>query len=444
MLLVGNGHLVTHKKEKGFIKNGAVLIDGTVIKEVADTKTLKEKYPDVEFIDAQNGLIMPGFINMHNHIYSTFARGLSINGYNPKNFMDILEGQWFKLDSEMTNEASYQSGRIAYLESLKNGVTTMFDHQASYGEIEGSLDQLSKAATEMGVRTCLCYEVSDRHGKQAANQAIEENLRFINKVQNQTSDMQKEMMGMHAQFTLSDETMEKAVAKTPEGVGFHIHVAEGIADVHDALHKYHKPIINRLFDLGILGKQSLLGHCIYINPQEMQLIKDTDTMVVTNPQSNMGNAVGCPPTLKMMDEFGIVCGLGTDGFTTDVTESYKFANLIYKHTLVDPGAGGTEVPELLFANNPKMANRYFDTKLGVLEEGAAADIIIADYHAPTPITADNVNGHILMAVNGNNITDTIINGEVRMRNNEVINIDEEEVYAKAREEAKKLWSRINN
>src|SRR5699024_1270939 len=311
MLLIGNGHVVT-RGTKGFIENGAVVIDGTKIKEVADTKSLQAKYPDAEFIDAKGGLIMPGFINMHNHIYSTFARGLSINGYNPKNLLDILEGQWFKLDSEMTNETNYRSAQIAYLESVKSGVTTMFDHQASYGEIEGSLDQLAQAAEEMGVRTCLCYEISDRHGKIQADRAIEENVRFINKVQKQTSDMQKAMMGMHAQFTLSDDTIEKAVAKTPAGVGAHIHVAEGISDVHACLHDHNKHIVNRLFDLGVLGEKTILGHCIYINAQEMQLVKDTDTMIVTNPESNMGNAIGCPPALRFINEIGILTGLGTD------------------------------------------------------------------------------------------------------------------------------------
>lgn len=442
MLLIGNGHVVTRGK-KGFIENGAVLVDGTKIKEVADTKSLQEKYPDAEFIDAKGGLIMPGFINMHNHIYSTFARGLSIKGYHPKTLLDILEGQWFKLDSEMTNETTYRSGQIAYLESIKSGVTTMFDHQASYGEIEGSLDQLSKAAEELGVRTCLCYEISDRHGKVQADRAIEENVRFINKVQKQTSDMKKAMMGMHAQFTLSDATIEKAVAQMPEGVGVHIHVAEGISDVHSCLHDHNKHIVNRLFDLGVLGEKTILGHCIYINPQEMQLVKDTNTMIVTNPESNMGNAIGCPPAMSFIDDYGILTGLGTDGYTQDMTESYKVANIIHKHNLVDPSAAWAEVPMMLFENNPKMANRYFDTKLGVLEEGAAADVIIADYHAPTPINGDNVNGHILFGLNGNSITDSIINGKVRMRNREVQGVDQEEIYAKGREEAQKLWKRIN-
>lgn len=443
MLLIGNGHLITRQKEKAFIDNGAVAIDGKLIKEVGETSALKAKYPDAEFIDAKGGVIMPGFINMHNHIYSTFARGLSINNYNPKNFVDILEGQWFKLDSEMDNNTTLHSGRVAYLESIKNGVTTMFDHQASYGEIGGSLEKLSNAADEMGIRTCLCYEVSDRHGEKAAEEAIEENVRFIEAAKKRNDDMQKAMMGMHAAFTVSDATFEKARKVTPEDVGFHIHVAEDIADVKDSLHKYNKPIVNRLYDLGILGEKSMLGHCIYINPHEMKLIKDTNTMVVTNPESNMGNAVGCPPVIRMFNEFDILCGLGTDGYTQDITESYKVGNIIHKHHLADPTVAWAEIPAMLFENNATMANRYFDTKLGVLAEDAAADVIVLDYHAATPMNESNFNSHILFGMNGANVTDTIIAGDVRVRNREVVGIDQEEVYAKAREEAVLLWNRIN-
>lgn len=442
-MLVGNGHLITRQKENPFIDDGAVLIEGNKIKEIGTTAELKQRYPDEEFIDAKGGVIMPGMINMHNHIYSTFARGLAINGYHPNNFLDILKGQWFRLDSQMDNHTTYHSGRVAYLESIKNGVTTVFDHQASYGEIDGSLDQLSKAADEFGVRTCLCYEVSDRHGKDQALAAINENVRFINESKKRTDDMQHAMMGMHAAFTISDETFETARKLTPRDVGFHIHVAEGFSDVKDSLEKYNKPIVNRLFDLDILGKQTIVAHCIYINPHEMQLLQDTDTMVVTNPESNMGNAVGCPPVLRMFNDYNLLCGIGTDGYTNDLTESYKVGNVIHKHHLVDPNAGWSEIPAMIFDNNHVMANRYFDTKLGVLETDAAADVIVLDYKAATPMTKDNYNMHILFGMNGKNVTDTIVNGEIKMRDRNVLGVDETEVYAHAQEEAQKLWNRIN-
>ncbi|MTD38105.1 putative aminohydrolase SsnA [Erwinia sp. CPCC 100877] len=443
MLLVGNGRLIARDEKGTFYDNGCVAIDGKTIEKIGTTAELRKEYPDAEFIDAKGGVIMPGFINMHNHIYSTFARGLSINNYHPKNFMDILEGQWWRIDRTLNLKDCYHSAKIAYLDSIKNGVTTVFDHHASYGEITGSLAQLSNAADELGVRTCLCYEVSDRDGEEKMRAAVKENADFIKVSSDRTDDMQKAMMGMHAAFTLSDKSLEYCAANTPAGVGYHIHIAEDIADVYDSLNKYGKPIVNRLYDLGLLGKQTMAGHCIHIGPHEMELLRDTDTMVVTNPESNMGNAVGCPPAMRMINEYGIMMGLGTDGYTNDITESYKVGNIIHKHHLADPNAAWAEIPQMLFNNNPKMANRYFKTKLGVLETGAAADVIVIDYKGPTPMNSTNYNGHLLFGVNGGAVTDTIINGSIRMRDREVQGVDEAKIWADAQAQAQSLWTRIN-
>ena len=179
MILIGNGTMVTRNGAE-FFEDGAVAVDGRYIKEVGTTAELKAKYPDAEWIDAHGGVIMPGLINMHNHIYSAFARGLSIRGYNPHNFNDILEGMWWKIDRCLTKENDYWSAKAVYADCIKNGVTTVFDHHASFFDIPGSLDEISDAAREFGVRTSLCYEVSDRDGEDKCDQAIKENADFYN------------------------------------------------------------------------------------------------------------------------------------------------------------------------------------------------------------------------------------------------------------------------
>lgn len=443
MRLIGNGRVVTRDEAQPYLENGCVAIVEDRIEEVGSTEKLREKYPDDEFIDVKGKVIMPGFINMHNHIYSTFARGLSIKGYHPQNFMDILRDQWWRIDGTLNLVDSYHSAKTAYVDCIKNGVTTVFDHHASYGEVIGSLSQLSKAADELGVRTCLCYEVSDRHGQEQMRAAVNENADFIAATRQRNDDMQKAMMGLHASFTLSDSSLEQCVINTPSDVGYHIHIAEGMADVHDSLEKYGKPVVNRLFDFGILGEKTMAGHCIFIGPREMELIKETNTMVVTNPESNMGNAVGCPPAMHMFNDYQIMMGLGTDGYTQDMTETYKVANIIHKHHLGDPNAAWREAPEMLFHNNPKMANRYFEKPLGILTPGAAADVIVLDYEAPTPLTADNINSHILFGMTGRCVTDTVINGDIRMRNRELVGIDEAKIWADGQKQAADLWQRIN-
>ena len=442
MLVIGNGKLFTRNDEMPFVENGAVAIEGTKIAAVGETEAIKKQYGDAEFIDAKGGVIMPAFINTHEHIYSAMARGLSIKGYNPKGFLDILDGQWWTIDRHLTLEQTKYSAVETLISCIRNGVTTVFDHHASFGQIGGSLFTIADVAKELGVRACLCYEISDRDGMDKARESVMENAEFIRYALKDDTDMIAGMMGMHAQFTISDATMELAAANKPDEVGYHIHVAEGIEDLHDCLKKYGKRIVDRLMDFNILGEKTLLGHCIYINPHEMYLIKDTNTMVVHNTESNMGNACGCPPTMELVHR-GILTGLGTDGYTHDMIESYKVANVLHKHHLCDANAAWGEVPKMLFENNAAIANRYFKTPLGVLKEGAAGDVIVVDYNPPTQLDASNINGHILFGMTGRDVVTTVANGRVLMKDREIKVIDVEEAMAKCREESAKLWHSIN-
>jgi putative selenium metabolism protein SsnA len=441
MLLIGNGRLVT-RDEGLYIENGAVLIEDNRIAEVGTTAELRAGYPQAEWIDADGCVIMPGLINTHNHIYSAFARGLSIKGYNPHDFNDILEGMWWKIDRLLTKENDRLSAYAVLIDSIKNGVTTVFDHHASYCDIPGSLDTLADAAKELGVRASLCYEVSDRDGSDKMRQAVQENERMILKAKADASDMLKGMMGLHAAFTLSDETLALCKKHTPSYTGFHVHVAEGPGDQIDSLKKYNKRIVERLFENGVLGEKTLAIHCVHVNPSEMSLLKETDTMVVHNPESNMGNAIGCGPVIRLFAE-GILLGLGTDGYTNDMIESYKVGNIIHKHNLCDPTVAWGEIPAMLFANNPRIADRFFKHPLGVLKKGAYADVIVTDYDPLTPLDGGNVNGHILFGMNGRSVVTTVCNGKVLMKDRKILVADEKSVMQECRASAAKLWQSIN-
>ncbi len=442
MLFIGNGKLVTRDSRQPFWENGALVLDGNKILALGEFENLKKIYTNAEFIDAKGGLILPAFINTHEHIYSAMARGLSVKGYHPQGFLEILDGMWWTIDRHLDNENTKLSALASYIECIKNGVTTVFDHHASYGEITGSLFAIEEAARETGIRSCLCYEISDREGEEKMRRAVRENVDFAGHALADDSGMIAAMMGMHASFTLSDKTMELCRQEKPANIGYHIHVAEGIEDLQHCLKTHSKRIVDRLYDWDILGPKTLLAHCIYVNPHEIRLIKDTDTMVVHNPESNMGNACGCPPTMDIVQE-GIVCGLGTDGYTHDMLESWKVANILHKHHLCNPNAAWSEVPQMLFSHNAEIAERCFGTTLGVLKEGAAADVIISDYIPPTPMHADNINGHLLFGMVGRHVTTTIANGRVLMKDREIKVVDEEDTMAKVREGAARLAQKIN-
>lgn len=443
MILVGNGTVVTRDPENPFIFQGAVVTNEQgLIEKVGTWEQLEAEYPQAEFVDAHGGVIMPGLINMHHHIYSAFARGLSLTNYNPKGFMDILEGMWWRLDRTLDLADTYHSATSTYLDCIRNGVTTVFDHHASYGAITGSLHEIGRAADLMGIRTCLCYEVSDRDGADKCRESIEENLSFIHTAAGRDDDMQHAMMGMHAAFTLSDKTLEACLKDLPQGVGCHVHVAEGMDDATHSLRTYGCSVVRRLMDRGVLGPQSIAAHSIHLNWEDMQLLKESQTMVVHNPESNMGNAVGCA-NIPSYYQAGLCLGLGTDGYTSDMLESYKAANALAKHNAKDPTVGWTEIPSMLFEGNPALAGRYFRTPLGVLKEQAAADIIILDYDPLTPMTADNINGHLLFGTNGRSVITTMVAGKVLMKDRVFQHVDEAKILADARQQAAQLWSRVN-
>ena len=443
MYLIANGKLITRDSAMPYLENGGVAVEGARILEVGETAALKAKYPQAEFIDAKGMVIMPAFINAHSHIYSGLARGLSIKGHNPTNFFEVLDGMWWNIDRHLTLEDTRRSAYTTYIDSIKTGCTTVFDHHASYCEIEGSLFAIEEVAKELGVRTCLCYEVSDRDGEAKCDAAIQENADFIAHCEKEQDPMVKAMFGGHALFTISDRTFEKMVKANDGRTGFHIHVAEGMNDVYDSLQKYGTRSVNRLLNQGILGPKTLLGHCIHVNPAEMDIIKETGTMVVNNPESNMGNAVGCSPVLQMIHK-GILVGMGTDAYTFDMLESLKVALIIQRHHACLPNVAWCEVTDMLFKNNREICAKYFPDPLGILKAGAAADVIVMDYKPFTPFSGDNIDGHMIFGMTGRQCETTMCNGRLLMKDRQLIGIDEEAVNARTLEVSKKLWGRLNH
>ena len=441
MLLIGNGRVITRDPENPFLARGGVAVaDGKIVCTGA-WEDLLAQYHDAEVLDAHGGVIMPGLINVHEHIYSEMARGLSVRGYAPRGFLDILEGMWWNIDRHLTLEQTRLSGLATMAECVKNGVTTIFDHHASFFHIPDSLFALEEAGREVGIRRCLCYEISDRDGEEKMREAVLENERFLRYAQADRSGMTAAMMGLHASFTVSDETL-RLCERHRHGAGYHVHCAEGPADLAHCLKTYGKRIIERFYDAGVLGDHTLAIHCVHINRAEMQLLSDTGSMVVHNPESNMGNAVGCGPVLHMLRE-GVTVGLGTDGYTNDMLESYKVGNIIHKHHLCDPTVAWGEIPAMLFDNNAAMAGRFLKAPVGVLRPGAYADVIVTDYDPLTPMDGSNVNGHILFGMQGRSVTHTVCNGKVLMRDRVLTGIDEQALMAECRESARRLWTSIN-
>ncbi len=442
MLLVGNGIVVTRDDLNTIIDDGCIVIEKDKIVEVGITKNLKEKYLDYKFIDARGKLIMPGFINTHMHYYSTFARGIANDSHPAKCFLDILKGLWWRLDKKLTLEDVYYSAIVPMVDQIKNGVTTSFDHHSSPDGLRGSLFTIADAAKEVGIRSNLSYETSDRDGENVIKQSIEENIEFIKYCNREKNDMIKGLFGLHASMTISENTVERCLTAI-EGLntGFHVHCAEGIEDVQDSMEKYGVGVIERWYKRGVLSDKTMAIHCVHITDEEMDMLKEKNSIVVNNPQSNMGNAVGTSQILKMAKK-QILLGLGTDGYTSDILESYKTGSTIQRHEAKDSTVAWVELPQMLFKGNRVITERFIDNSIGIIKEGALADVIIVDYNSPTPIYKDNIDSHILFGISGRHVETTIVNGKIIMMNRKLVNLDEERIRARSRELATEVWKRF--
>ncbi len=442
MLLVGNGRLITQDDHLPLIENGCVAIQDGLIAEVGGTADLQRKHPAAQFVNARGRMIMPGLINTHMHLYSTFARGMALKDEAPGNFIEILERLWWRLDRVLTLEDVYLSAMVALINCIKNGTTTIFDHHSSPGAVTGSLFRIAEAARQTGVRSCLCYEVTDRDGAKVTDQGIEENRAFLQDCKQSKDSLLQGLFGLHASFTVSDKTLARCTRLAAEfDAGFHIHVAEAEADVAHCQREYGLRVVERLHGRSILGCMTIAAHCVHVNDAEIDLLQGSKTNVVHNPESNMANAVGSAPVLEMIRR-GVRVGLGSDGYTTDMFESLKVANALQKHRTGQPSAGWVEVPAMLFSANAALASETFGGTVGKLVPGAHADIIIVDYDPPTPLHASNITGHILFGLSGRAVETTIIGGRIVMEERILLAIDEQEVMAKARVAAEKMWQRF--
>lgn len=441
-ILIKNGTVITLSEKNEVINNGAVYIENDIIKEVGTTSILEQKYKDAQkVINAKNKLIMPGYINTHHHFYSTFAKGLG-KMEPSKNFTEILNHLWWRLDKKLLEDDIYYSAMIPLIDSIKKGTTTVIDHHASPYSITGSLNKIKEAVKQAGIRGCLCYEVTDRDGKDKAEAGLQENYNFIKQCNEEKDPFISALFGLHASFTVGNETMSKAVEMSKNlNTGFHIHCAEDVSDVEASMKQHNMRVIERLHKMGVLGNKTIAVHCIHINENEMNLLKETNTNVVHNPESNMNNAVGTSDILKMLN-MGINVGLGTDGMTSDMPKEMTVACLIHKITKKDPRVAFVEPPTMLLKNNKIIAEKMFPVKVGELSNGAAADVILIDYMPPTPLNTDSMLGHFIFGFSGATVDTTISGGNILMENKKLTILNEEEIYAKTLELSTKFWERF--
>jgi cytosine/adenosine deaminase-related metal-dependent hydrolase len=222
-----------------------------------------------------------------------------------------------------------------------------------------------------------------------------------------------------------------------------VHAAEGIVDQEDSLAKYGKRVVERFWDKKVLDERSILAHGIHLSEREVELLVKSGSWLTHQPRSNMNNAVGVAEVEKMLNA-GVNLCLGNDGFSNAMWQEWFFAYLIQKDHKADPRAmNGYDVIKMAVTNNSRLATQIYDgMRVGIIEPGAAADLIFVDYHPITPINAGNLPWHILFGFRDGMVTMTMAGGKVLMKDRKLLFLDEAGISAKSREISAQTWQRV--
>ncbi|HLE22709.1 MAG TPA: putative aminohydrolase SsnA [Anaerolineales bacterium] len=442
-MLIHNVRLVTWGLTNEILDGGAVLVEKGRIAEIGPEARMLKRHARVERLDGRGQLLMPGNICAHTHFYGAFARGLAIPGRAPRDFPEILRKLWWPLDKALTPNDVRASAEVCLVDAIRHGTTTLIDHHTSPNAIDGSLDVIAEAVEHSGLRAVLCYEVTDRDGPVRARAGIQENVRFLKRcARGVAGGRVAGLFGLHASLTLSDQTLSDCRAAAPEGTGFHIHVAEHEADQYDSLARSGTRVVDRLAKNGILGPTTITAHGVHTDAREAELLAQTRTWVTHQPRSNMNNGVGAAP-IESLVRAGVRVALGNDGFSNAMWEEWKTAYLLHKAWHRDPRRmPGDLVAEIGAYNNAALASQSFPgAPLGVLAQGAHADLILVDYHPTTLLSAGNLPWHILFGFHESMVTTTIVAGQILMQDRRLLTLDEAEVTARARALVPGVWQR---
>ena len=388
-----------------------------------------------EDINACGRVATVPMINFHDHFYSRLAKGLPIKG-SMKKFKNILQNLWWKLDLALDSEMIKASAQMAVLESIRNGVTYIFDHHSSPNSAEGSLKIIADVLREIGLRGVLCFETTDRNGKQFSENGILENINFF---LNSTDNDLKAVLGLHASFTLNDDTLKRVSELVKElGLGIHIHLCEDRADRTDSLAKYKNLPVDRLLKFGLLNDKSILAHGIHLINEDYFAIAKSGSAIVYNLDSNLNNAVGLPEFSRNPIKIPILTG--TDGMNSNPARTIKQLFLLARHQGMTFDQSFDLVKKVYF-DQLNFVRKYF-SDFPSLNTKDRADLIIWDYVPPTPFMEENFWGHFIYGILDRPIHSVMQNGNILM-NDFKISFDDREYQNNIVAQGNRLYNKMS-
>ena len=405
-----------------------LLIKNDLISEISDN--ISEKNVD-KIIDAKDKILLPGFINTHTHLSMTLFRGLAD---------DLALDEWLNdniwpMEANLNGNYCYIGALLGAVELIKSGTTT-------FSDMYFYMEDVAKAVEESGIRAVLSYGMIDFGDEEKRKVEIENNMTLFKNCHDTADGRIKVFLGPHSPYTASEELLKEVRKLADEnGMKIHIHVSETQKEIDDVFNEKGLRPFEYLDSIGFLGPDVLCAHCVWLNDNEIDIIKKNDVKISHNPCSNMKLASGIAPVSKLIDN-DICVSIGTDGASSnnnlDLIEELKTASLLQKVSTLDPKVLTSDEAIAIGTINGAKALGLED-EIGSIEVGKKADLILIDTNNANMIPdSSNLSSNIIYSANGSNVDTTICNGKILMENKKLTTLDEQEIYDKARKAIEEL------
>ena len=433
-IIIKNGCVVTMNDANDVLFDGAVVLEGDRITDVGPTADVlaRQSADGARVIDASGKAVLPGLVDLHYHT----ALGKGWSDHLP--LWEYLETCWYPIIRALDYEAAYWAALASYSESIKCGVTTVND-------MYRKLDALADAADEIGIRAVLSNDVAlDEHNLDT----LQDNKDAYDAAHGSGDGRVEVYVGIEWLPLASPELLRDARTLADElGTGIHIHLNESLTEVENSKQRFGRRPTEVAYDAGILGRNCIAAHCVWLSDAEIALMRETGTQISHNPSSNakLGNGIARLPEILGA---GINVGIGHDAAecnnSRDLFEVMKFASLMHRASRVD--ASLQQAPDVV-----RMATRNGADALGHetgrLAAGRKADVILVNLKSQmfTPLmpgNADHLFSHLVFAANGSCVDTTIIDGKIVMEDRRLTTVDEQKVLREANDAFRRVLDRM--
>jgi 5-methylthioadenosine/S-adenosylhomocysteine deaminase len=416
----------------GVIEKGVIAVkDGGIsyVGKVAGAPKIEAE----KVLDGCRKVAMPGLINCHTHVAMTLFRGLA---------EDVALEKWLSeaiwpLEAKLKPQDVYAGALLGCLEMIKSGVTCFADMYFFESKV-------AEAVEKAGLRTVLASGIIEAGNWERGEKMFQEAVKFAEAYQGYADERITTCLGPHTVFTCGEELLVKVREKASQmGVGIHVHVAESKEMAEKIRKESGFSEVGLLDKLGFLGDDVLAAHCIHLTREDMAILAKRSVKVAHNPVANMKLAQGVAKVRELID-VGVTVGLGTDGAASnnslDMFESMKVAALLQKTSCEDPTAlPSRKVLEMATIEGAEALG--LEKKIGTLEVGKRADIVLVNLKKPNLVPLHDLYGGLVYSAHGCDVDSVIVDGEILMENREVKTLDEEKVMEQAQEAAFNLLRR---